>query len=109
MMAMYIAYGADLPYPTLFTIDAVRNYVPWIAAAAGTLAVIVLWYMGSRFLLHACTVMGSLFVVMATFAMVSFALPMMKCGFSWPQWPSASTGPAPAAQGQASDVSTKCS
>jgi hypothetical protein len=89
MASLFVQFGADLPSPTMLTIDAVRNHVPWIVAAASTAAILFLLVRGSGYLLHACAAVAGMVAVLASCATLALALPLMKCGFSWPDWPPA--------------------
>ena len=71
----------------MLTIDAVRSYVPWIVAAVSTAAILYLWMRGSGYLLHACAAVAAVVAVFASCATLALALPLVKCGFSWPEWP----------------------
>src|SRR6185436_8126533 len=85
---------ADLPLPTRLTIDAVQNYLPWIIAAVSTLIVVQLGLRASAYFVYACTVVAAVAAVLASFVVLALALPMMKCGVAWPEWPQAVTPPA---------------
>jgi hypothetical protein len=91
MAALFAQFGADLPYPTLVTIEAVKNYVPWIVAAVSVAAILVLRIRGSGRLPHACAAIAGVVTFLASCAMLALVLPIMKCGFSWPDWPAAMT------------------
>jgi hypothetical protein len=89
MAELFVQFGADLPSPTILTIDAVRSYAPWIVAVASTAAILYFWIRGSAYLLHACAAVAGVVAVLASCATLALALPLMKCGFSWPDWPTA--------------------
>lgn len=89
MAELFAHFGADLPTPTIVTIDAVRNYVPWIVAAVSTAGILFLWVRRHAYFPHACAAVSGLVAISASCAMLALALPLMKCGISWPEWPAA--------------------
>jgi hypothetical protein len=99
MVRMFSSFGADLPGPSLLTISAVQSYVPWILAAAFTLIILYLGIRGSNYFLHACIVVAAAAAVLTSFVAVSLVLPIMKCGFEWPEWPASFVQSPPPSQG----------
>jgi hypothetical protein len=93
MAGLFVQFGADLPTPTIVTIDAVRSYVPWIVAAVSTAAILYLGVRGSGYFLHASAAAAGVVAILVSYAALALALPLMKCGFSWPEWPAAMTEP----------------
>jgi len=91
MAELFVQFGADLPSPTRLTIDAVQSHVPWIVAAISTVAIGLLWLRGGTYLMHAGAIIAGVVAVLASCAVLALALPLMKCGFSWPDWPAAMT------------------
>jgi hypothetical protein len=111
MTGLFVQLGADLPSPTLLTINAVQGYVPWIVAAASTLIIIYLGMRASAYFLHACTIVAAVAAVLASFAALSLVLPVMKCGFAWPEWPhqsSDTTGKAPGTARNQDEMAGSC-
>ena len=90
MSISYPALGADLPAPTIDTFNAVRSYVPWIVAGAGTLIIGVLLFRKNARLGHACAVFVLLTALGTAWATFALALPHVKmCGSFLPEWPGA--------------------
>ena len=105
MAGMFAQFGADLPTPTLLTINAVQSYVPWIMAAASTLIIIYLGLRASAYFLHACTVVAAVAAMQASLVALALVLPIMKCGFEWPDWPQRAT-PSSGTSGKAPNFNT---
>ena len=90
MFGVYQVFGADLPAPTIVAFDAIRAYVAWIVAAAGTLVIGALLFRKSPRLGHASAAYALAIALCVSLAMFSLMLPQVKmCGSFMPEWPDA--------------------
>jgi hypothetical protein len=93
----YGAFGADLPGPTLNARALLQGYVPWLAACAVTVLLATLAARRSRHLGWATAASGTAALVFLALVVGAFALPLMKCGWSWwPGWSAEAPGVASA-------------
>ena len=89
MMAnVYVQLGADLPAPTLLTLQAVRSFVPWGVAVAATLVLAILAGTANRHVLQACAAISIVVGLGVAAGGLALALPAAKmCGDFLPEWP----------------------
>ena len=85
-ISAYMQFGADLPDPTRLMVGAVRSYLPWIFAAVLSVMVISLAWRKSPCLPLVSTGLSATVAVLVSLALLASALPLMKCGWSWPGW-----------------------
>jgi len=111
MFNVYSRFGADLPSWTLLTRDLVRFYLPWLLAAASTVALLWLWRRKSAYYVHACAMVAVTVAFLASFTALSLVMPLMKCSFQWwPEWAYSAPGAGKSGdQTAGADASRECS
>ena len=87
LASLYDSIGGELPVPAMLVIDASRLHIPWVISLVMTLLLIYLDVWRRRSLIMVCAMVSAIGLILVASASISLALPLMKCGVLWPDWP----------------------